>query len=130
MADNTLTEYPLKLSDIGIALWSVNYIIDRLKQQLATVRYILRNAEGESVEGRKYYNQAYQMQIAGALKPTPSFLVYLSDLTPKLVKELSNLDNETRGYVLRQAVGRIFEDLNPKLYHDSISRVLVVKLEG
>jgi hypothetical protein len=50
-------------------------------------------------------------------------------LTPKLKKEISELDNQTRGYVLRQAVGRIFEDLNPKLYHDSISKVLVVKLE-
>src|SRR5919112_1697287 len=103
MADNTLTEYPIKLSDIGNALWSVNYIIDRLKQNLATVRYILRNAEGESIEGRKYYDQAYQMQLIGALKPTPSFIISLSALTPKLIKEVSGLDNETRAYVLRQA---------------------------
>ena len=69
------------------------------------------------------------MQMIGALKPTPAFVISLSDLTPKLIKEINELDNQTRGYVLRQAVGRIFEDLDSKLYHDSISKVLVVKLE-
>ena len=69
------------------------------------------------------------MQMIGALKPTPAFVISLSDLTPKLIREINELDNQTRGYVLRQAVGRIFEDLDSKLYHDSISKVLVVKLE-
>ena len=129
MTDNALPQYPLKVLDIGNNLWSVNYIIDRLKQHLASFRYILRNCEGERVEGRKYYDQAYQMQAIGAFKPTPSFIVHLSDLTPKLIKEISKLDNETRGYVLLQAVGRIFEDINSELYHNSISKVLKVRLE-
>jgi hypothetical protein len=127
--DDTLLEHKIGLYHIDNTLWSTNYIIDRLKQHLANTRYLLRNSKGETIEGRKYYDQAYQMQIIGALKPTPFFRVHLSDLTPKLIKEISELDNQTRGYVLRQAVGRIFEDLNPKLYHDSISKVLVVKLE-
>jgi hypothetical protein len=109
--------------------WLTSYIIDRLKQHLANVRYTLINDKLGTAEGRKYYDQAYRMQNIGAFKPTPSFIIHLSDLTPKLKKEISELDNQTRGYVLRQAVGRIFEDLNPKLYHDSISKVLVVKLE-
>jgi hypothetical protein len=93
------------------------------------VRYALTKDKLETVEGRNYYDQAYRMQNIGAFRPTPSFIIHLSDLTPKLIKEISELDNQTRGYVLRQAVGRIFEDLNSKLYHDSISKVLVVKLE-
>ena len=127
--DDTLLEHKLGLYHIDDTLWSTNYIIDRLKEHLANTRYLLKNSKGDTIEGRKYYDQAHQMQAIGAFKPIPCFIVHLSDLTPKLIKEIGELDNETRGYVLRQAVGRIFEDLNPKLYHDSISKVLVVKLE-
>ena len=126
---DTLRENNLRLDHADSTPWLTSYIIDRLTQHLANVRYTLRNNKGETVEGRKYYDQAYRMQNIGAFKPTPSFIIHLSDLTPKLKKEISELNNQTRGYVLRQAVGRIFEDLNPKLYHDSISKVLVVKLE-
>lgn len=129
MAVDILPKNKSGLDHIDNTPWLTSYIIDRLKQHLANVRYTLRNNEGETVEGRKYYDQAYRMQNIGAFKPTPSFIIHLSDLTRKLFKEISELDNHTRGYVLRQAVGRIFEDLNPKLYHDSISKVLVVKLE-
>jgi hypothetical protein len=128
-AANTLRRNNLRLDDADSTPWSISYIIDRLKQHLANVRYTLTNDKLETVEGRKYYDQAYRMQNIGAFRPTPSFIIHLSDLTPKLKKEISELNNQTRGYVLRQAVGRIFEDLNPKLYHDSISKVLVVKLE-
>ena len=47
----------------------------------------------------------------------------------RLLKELHDLDRETLQYVLLQAVGRIFEDVNSKLYHNSISKVLKVRLE-
>jgi hypothetical protein len=127
MADDKLKK--IRLYQVDNTLWFTSYIIDRLKQNLANFRYILRNCEGERVEGRKYYDQAYQMQIIGALKPTPSFVISLSDLTPKLIKEISDLDNESRGYVFLQAVGRIFEDINSELYHNSISKVLKVRLE-
>jgi hypothetical protein len=64
----------------------------------------------------------------GAFRPVPPFLVSVSDLYPELLKELSFLDKRDRSFVLRQAVGRIFEDINSELYHESISRVLEVKL--
>jgi hypothetical protein len=129
MPIDTLPEDRIKLSDIDNAIWLTSFIIDRLKQHLANIRYTLTNDKLETVEGRKYYDQAYQMQVIGALRPTPSFIVHLSDLPPKLIKELGKLDNQTRGYVLLQAVGRIFEDINSELYHNSISKVLKVKLE-
>jgi hypothetical protein len=109
--------------------WTTEYMIDYLKQHLAKVKQPVSNNEGKTVEVRKYYNQAFHFQKIGAFKPAPSFIVYLSDLTPKIIKELSTLDSQTRDYVLRQAVGRIFEDVNSDLYHNSISRVLKVKLE-
>jgi hypothetical protein len=42
--------------------------------------------------------------------------------------ELYHLDEKDRKFVLKQAVSRIFEDININLYHDSISANLEVVL--
>ncbi len=111
--------------------WTTNYCIDRLKQELGSVIHKIKNNEtGETVKGRKYYDQARYLQYrVGVYKPTPIFQVYLSDLSARMVKELHSLDSKDRLFVLKQAVGRIFEDINPTLYHNSISMVLRVKLQ-
>jgi hypothetical protein len=103
------------------AAWTTNHIIDRLKQRLASVV--------DSFDNRRYYLQALNYLKAGVFKPVPAFVVNLSDLTPKLIDELYQLDNYDRRFVLKQAVGRIFEDVNFELYHNSISKVLDVRLE-
>ena len=113
--------------------WSTNYTIDHLKRHLATVTHTFILDNGNAViASRKYYDQAFYLQKIGAFKPAPSYIIYLSDLKKDthLLKELHELDKETLQYVLRQAVGRIFEDINCKLYHNSISRVLKVKIEN
>jgi hypothetical protein len=113
--------------------WTESYLVDRLKQRLATVEdvsTIIPSIGNKSVfDKRKYHNQAHNLLIIGACNPVPSFIIYLSDLSSRLTKELHGLeDDEDRNYVLHQAVGRIFEDLNFELYHNSISRVLKVEL--
>jgi hypothetical protein len=45
-----------------------------------------------------------------------------------MVYELSQLDKKDRKFVLKQAIGQIFEDINFDLYHDSISANLEVVL--
>jgi hypothetical protein len=100
-------------------------LVDCLKQHLASIE---SEEEGE-YDNRKYYNQAHDQLIIGAFKPVPYFLIYLSDLTPKLIRELHSLDCRDRQFVLKQAVGRIFEDVNFEIYHNSVSRVLIVKLQ-
>ena len=115
--------------DVQSEPWVTSYIVDRLKWHLATID--LKNTGGDTkrvFDSRKYYNQAHDYLKIGSFKPVPSFPVYVSDLSPKLVIELSEIGREDRKFVLKQAVGRIFEDINCKLYHDSISRVLEVKL--
>jgi hypothetical protein len=113
--------------------WSTNYTIDHLKQHLATVSHSFILDNGKHVKSRKYYDQAFHLLKIGAFKPALPFIIYLSDLENDsfLIKELveAGKDNETLGYVLRQAVGRIFEDINSELYHNSISKVLKVKIE-
>ena len=122
--------------------WSDSYLVDKLKQHLATVELSKSKTPTDLLDtpndkfkkyfclisNRHYINQAFHYMKIGRLSPVPDFLISLSDLSPKLVKELLALDNETRDFVLKQAVGRIFEDINSKLYHNSISSVLKVRL--
>jgi hypothetical protein len=109
---------------------TTNYLIDRLKQHLATLEVpTTQGTDEKTYDKRKYYQQAHKPLFFGALKPVPPFVIYLSDLTHEIIKELRDLDNDSRRYVLKQAVGRIFEDINSELYHNSISKVLEVNLK-
>jgi hypothetical protein len=99
--------------------------VDRLKIHLASIV----SKEDGKYNNRKYYNQAYSLLWIGRAKPVPPYIVYLSDLSPRLIKELHSLYIDDRHFVLKQAAGRIFEDINLELYHNSISRVLWVNLQ-
>jgi hypothetical protein len=98
--------------------------LDRLKIHLDSIV-----SEEGKYDNRKYYNQARGMLKIGAYEPVPLYVVDIADLSPKLIKELHSLDSEDRQFVLKQAAGRIFEDINPELYHNSISRVLWVEFQ-
>jgi len=78
----------------------------------------------------KYYHQAMHFFKIGAFdsKMVPQFLISMQDLKPSLLRELAELDNADRSFVLKQAVGKLFEDINSKLYHISISKLLEVEL--
>jgi hypothetical protein len=104
-------------------------LVDRLKQNLATVTECITVTDIDKIyDNRKYYNQAHNLLKIAAFRPVPPFLVSVSDLWPDMLKELSILDKRDRNFVLKQAVGRIFEDINSRLYHNSISRVLEARL--
>jgi len=104
-------------------------LVDCLKQNLATIMECIKVSGTEKIyDNRKYYNQVHNLLKIGAFKPVPHFPVSVSDLWPPMLKELRVLDKRDRNFVLKQAVGRIFEDVNSKLYHSSISRVLEVRL--
>jgi hypothetical protein len=114
--------------------WTDDHLVTRLKQHLANVKLSGSNHptdlldNGKQYDSRKYYNQAYHYLRLGACSPTPSFLVSLSELSPILIKHLAELEKNERQFLLKQAVGRIIEDINFKLYHDSVSKVLTVKI--
>ena len=81
-------------------------------------------------DNRWYYYKAYHYQKLGLFlrKDAPPFKVSLLHLSPEIIYELSQLDDKDRTFVLKQAVGRIFEDINFDLYHSSISANLEVIL--
>jgi hypothetical protein len=62
-----------------------------------------------------------------ASEPTPKFVINLYDLTPGIIAEIKTLSDPN--YVLKEAVGRIFENIDFRQYHLSISKVLEVDLE-
>jgi hypothetical protein len=132
----TFTVYPnniicYHIREESSKYWTVDYAIERLKEHLARVKHTIVINERLTIRARKYYDQAFDLLKIGAFKPTLSYVIYLADFDNdrKLLKELCELDKETLSYVLLQAVGRIFEDVNSNLYHTSISKVLKVKFE-
>src|SRR5215204_1345545 len=83
------------------------------------------------IDDRWYYYKSYHYLKLGLFlkKDAPPFKISLSHLSPEILFELSQLDEKDRTFVLKQAVGRIFEDINFDLYHDSISANLEEILE-
>ena len=89
-----------------------------------------KSIEKKIYDDRWYYYKAYHYQKLGLFlrKDAPPFKVSLSHLSPEIIYELFQIDDKDRTFVLKQAVSRIFEDINFDLYHNSISANLEVIL--
>lgn len=113
----------------------IEYLVDELFLQIAGTKEIIITSDGKRITIRKYYNRALRLwRFIPIAKPTPEYIINLSDLTPRITLELKSLtwdDNKyTYSYVLKQAVGRIFENIvGPKKYHLNIARKLKVRLD-
>jgi hypothetical protein len=110
--------------------WTTERLIDELFLHLVCFTETMKNNKGQTFTVKKYHRHAYDLlpRIPVA-KPTPAFIIYLSDLTPKLLQELKGSRKEERRYVVIQSVGRIFENINSRLYHLSIARKLKVEFK-
>lgn len=76
----------------------------------------------------KYYRQALELRRwIPITRPAPAFVVNSCDLSAKIFSELKV--SEDAQSVLKQAVGRIFEDIDARQYHISIAQFLEVVLE-
>ena len=95
------------------------------------VQEIVTNDKGDKITVRKYYRLATELERwIPIARPPPEYLVDKSDLNDRLRKELLDeiTSNDARQYILKEAVGRIFENLNFERYHLSIARNLKVRL--
>lgn len=106
--------------------YTLSAIIDNIKKVLA----IVKCDNNTDTKTKTYYLQAYDFQKLGLYKRenAPAFEVKLSHLPHDIIYELVQLDEQDRKFVLKQAVYRIFEDINFDLYHSSISVNLKVML--
>ena len=86
--------------------------------------------EKKIYDDRWYYYIAYHYLKLGLFlrKDAPPYKISLSHLSAEIIYELNHFNEKDRKFILKQAVGRIFEDINFDLYHDSISANLKVIL--
>jgi hypothetical protein len=110
--------------------WTTACLINELTLRLCSVSVYVGSADGKTIRiGRKYYEQAkgllYRIPV---WRPTPAFVVYRTDLTAKLDRELRELSGKDD--VLKEAVGCIFENLDYRYYHLNVAKLLFVKIVG
>jgi hypothetical protein len=111
-------------------LWTTEYLADQLFLHLASVKETITNDKGDTLTVRKYYHQARNlMKWIPITKPSREFIIYTSDLVPKLKQELVNIASnqinfDTLNYVVTQSIARIFENLDFEYYHLSVARCL------
>jgi hypothetical protein len=110
--------------------WTEEFLIDKLFLQLAGTKIIVER-EGKSITVYKYYNEAFRLRKwIPIAKPTPQFIANIYDLDLRTVAELKVLDKDGAQYVLKQAIGRIFENIDSRQYHLSIARKLKVRFDA
>jgi exonuclease V gamma subunit len=111
--------------------WTTECVVDELFFSLVKKSECITNDKGRTIHIRKYYFRAREiLKWIPISKPAPIFIINITDLPEKIIKELEQVkENETITYILTQAVGRIFENLDFKCYHMSIARKLSVRLE-
>jgi hypothetical protein len=110
--------------------WTEECLVDETFLQIAGTKEIIKY-RGKSLTIYKYYNQALRLlNWIPIAEPTPEFIINISDLTPRIIAELQALKERTYNYITKQAVGRIFENIDFRQYHLSIARKLKVRLDA
>jgi hypothetical protein len=132
------------IQEVDEELWSTECTVDELGLELCKVKkeitiygdFFYVNGKPYQTEKRlavrKYYLQARKlMNWIPIARPVPEFVIMTRDLSPKVIKELEDRlgDPNTLTYILKQAVGHIFENIDFRYYHLSIARNLKVRLE-
>jgi hypothetical protein len=108
--------------------WSENCLIDALFLQLAITKSLVSHNGRCGIIVHKYYNQAISLlKWIPIARPLPAFIVDMYDLSSRVIAELKVLDDAQ--IVLKQAVGRIFENIDELYYHMAIARPLEVVLK-
>jgi hypothetical protein len=112
--------------------WTVESLVDELFLNLSGTKAIVTNDKGKTITIRKYYSQARQLirWIPVVRLPSNEFVINICDLAPQVIRQIESVIDSPRTlqYVLTQAVGRIFENLDFEYYHISIAKNLRVKM--
>lgn len=107
--------------------WTEECLIDALFLELATRKSLVSHNGRCGIIIHKYYNQALELRKwISIARPVPEFVINLSDLSTRLVAELRCLKDPKD--VLKESIGRIFENIDERQYHQSIARKLKVRL--
>jgi hypothetical protein len=93
----------------------------KLEQELYLDLMKVRNGENH----RKYEGQAkHLMYKIPVYKPVPSFIINLGDLSNKVKVELRSLDAKSLNYVMKEAVCRVFENIDECYFLLNVKKLL------
>lgn len=71
--------------------WTIECLVDKLFIRLTEVRETVKN-NGKEIHVRKYYGQARELfKWIPIAKPSPEFVIHVSDLTPQLIAQIEDL---------------------------------------
>jgi hypothetical protein len=127
--------------------WSLGLVVDELTISLLDIKSVfcmINSNQKSTVESgtacryntdidllrRLYEEQArYKMYRIPVLRPPSPFVVYLKHLGVRLKKELVNLDRESKDFVMKEAIGRICEQVDKRFFLLSVKPLLKWRLE-
>jgi hypothetical protein len=96
--------------------WLLSYTIEQLFNDMSGTVEIV-TVRGKSNQVCKYRDRALKIfKSVGNTKSNLDFVINFSDLSRRLIAELKVLDKMSADYVLKQAVGKIFESIDSKRY--------------
>jgi hypothetical protein len=108
--------------------WAALCLEEQAFLELATTKLIVSHNGTCGITVHKYYNQAFALyKWISIARPAPKFVVDSSDLSTRVLAELKVLNSPE--IVLKQAVRRIFENIDELQYHMAIARALEVVLK-
>jgi hypothetical protein len=108
-------------------IWTVEYLVDRLFFEMLELNDGVEGWEDYQKKGQreKYHNRANDSIKMAAGQPPPVFVINKSDLTLRLRSELAGLKKgDTLDYIVSEAIGRVCENQNARLYHLTLKKRL------
>jgi hypothetical protein len=114
-------------------IWTKRKFEYELFNFLANFKILLDN-NGITAETYPYYDQAnelmYQIPV---FKPAPVFEINRKDLSKEIREKVNYFAKNCYPHefdeMLVNAVGKLFENLNPRYYHESVRKLLVVRFD-
>lgn len=114
----------ISIMDVKVAFCMLTGLTTEVRKQ------DLRNL-GRGVLRRLYEEQArYKIYRIPIFRPSPVFVIHLKHLDDRLKHELLSLDKENRDFVVREAIGRMFEHIDKRFYFQSAKPLLEWRFEN
>jgi hypothetical protein len=101
-------------------LWTTEAVIDKLELHLHSVV--------DQENNKKYEKQAEKLIYKIPIYRGPAFVITRRDLTSRLLRELASYDETSQQEILKAAVGRIFETIDPRYFKQSVEKFLMVEV--
>ena len=118
----------------------IRFLTDKLYDELSTCKFHSSAPKPDDVlefDSRKYYDEAYKYHkiliLAAKGKPTPYFLVSLSDLSVTLKSKLDSLNVAQLRGLLKAGVLTIFQDIEGnynEVFQDTESKQYFIHLSN